>query len=281
MSYLIIGVHGLSNKPPKEQHAAGWVAAIKEGLERNCRLGPIDIGYEPVHWASINYPNPLDPDLEPYIPTPKDQPIEKYRDGWMSKIRAFTSDVPGDIIQRGNEWFGHGPIADAVLRKKLADLSLYWKSEPNRDTLRKHVKEAVERHQSKRITLIAHSMGSIIAYDALRELGQGDTNLRVDNFITIGSPLGLPTVAANISTEWTLLRTPSIVKRWINLADPRDPVAFDTHLKHDYDANDQGVRVEDDLILNDYVGLDGNPNHHKIYGYLRCPEMSELLRGIL
>ena len=281
MSYIIIGVHGLSNKPPKEQHAAGWVAAIKEGLERNCRLGPIDINYEPVHWASINYPNPLDPDLEPYIPTPKDQPIEKYRDGWKSKIRAYASDVPGDIIQRGNEWFGRGPIADLVLRKKLDDLGLYWKSKPNRDTLRRHVKEAVERHQSKRITLVAHSMGSIIAYDALRELGQGDTDLRVDNFITIGSPLGLPTVAANINTEWTLLRTPSIVKRWINLADPRDPVAFDTHLKHDYDANDQGVRVEDDLILNDYVGPDGNPNHHKIYGYLRCPEMSELLRGIL
>ena len=281
MSYIIIGVHGLSNKPPKEQHAAGWVAAIKEGLERNCRLGPLDINYEPVHWASINYPNPLDPDLEPYIPTPKDQPIEKYRDGWRSKIRAYASDVPGDIIQRGNEWFGRGPIADLVLRKKLDDLGLYWKSKPNRDTLRKHVKEAVERHQSKRITLIAHSMGSIIAYDALRELGQGDTNFRVDNLITIGSPLGLPTVAANISTEWTLLRTPSIVKRWLNLADPRDPVAFDTNLRHDYDANDQGVRVEDDLILNDYVGPDGNPNHHKIYGYLRCPEMSELLRCIL
>jgi hypothetical protein len=124
-------------------------------------------------------------------------------------------------------------------------------------------------------------MGSIIAYDALRELGQVNSNFRIENFVTIGSPLGVPTVAAQISEEWTLLRTPSIVKRWINLSDPRDPVAFDTHLRNDYEANDQGIRVEDDLILNNYVGPNDEPNHHKIYGYLRCPEMSELLRGIL
>ena len=281
MSHIIFGVHGLANKPPEKKHAADWIAAIREGLARNCSLESVNLNFEAVHWAPLNYPAPLDPDLEPYIPTKKDQAIEKYRDGWLSKLRDYVSNVPGDIIQKGKEWFGQGLVADAILSKKLTDLGKYWDDAENRKTLRNWVKTAVKNHQNKRVTIIAHSMGSIVAYDALRELGQSDTNLRVDNLITIGSPLGLPTVAAKISMEWTLLRTPSIVKRWVNLADPRDPVAFDTRLRSDYDANDQGIRVEDDLILNNYVDPDGKANHHKIYGYLRCPEMSELLRGII
>jgi hypothetical protein len=281
MSYAIIGVHGLANKPPKEQHAHDWVAAIQEGLTRNCSLSVPAIDFIPVHWAHINYAKPVDPDTEPYIPTPSDQPMKKYRDGWLSEIRAYMSNVPGDMIQKGKEWFGMDPLTQTVLDKKLPDLAKYYENEAFRAKLRGLVKDAVGACNNKRITLIAHSMGSIIAYDALRELGRTDSNYRVENFVTIGSPLGLPTVAAKISDEWTLLRTPSIVKRWVNMSDSRDPVAFDTHLKNDYEANDQGVRVEDDLILNNYVSPDSKRNHHKIYGYLRCPEMSELLRGIL
>ena len=281
MSYVIIGVHGLANKPPKDKHAQDWVAAIKEGLTRNCSLSLQSINFAPVHWADINYESPLDPDDEPYIPTPTGQPIKTYRDGWLDVLRAYVSDVPGDMLQKAKEWFGLDPITEAVLSKKLTDLGRYYNSNKNRTILRGMVKDTVNDNKKKRITLIAHSMGSIISYDALRELGQGDINLRVENFVTIGSPLGLPTVAAKISDEWKLLRTPSIVKRWINLSDPRDPVAFDTHLRNDYEANDQNVRVEDDLVLNNYIGPDNKPNHHKIYGYLRCPEMSELIRGIL
>lgn len=281
MSHMILGVHGLANKPPEAQHKKDWIAAIQEGLQRNCSLALSELSFTPVHWAPINYPQPLNPDTEPYIRTPDNQLIPKYRDGWLSVLRAYVSDVPGDIIQKGKEWLGFDPLTDVILGKKLTDLNLYWKNAANRRTLRDLVKKAIEANRNKRITLIAHSMGSIIAYDALRELGQTDSNFRVDNFITIGSPLGLPTVAATVNKEWKMLRTPSVVKRWVNFADPRDPVAFDTHLRNDYEANDQGVRVEDDLILNNYVGPTGDSNHHKIYGYLRCPEMSELLRGVL
>lgn len=283
MSYVIIGVHGLSNKPPREQNAKGWIAAINEGLRRNCSLSLPAINFLQAYWADINYPNPVARDPEPYIPTPLDKPIETYRDGRLSVLRQYVSDVAGDMIQKGKEWFGHDPVTDLVLERKLKDLGQYYKSDDNRNKLREVVKNAIDSQKNKRITLIAHSMGSIIAYDALRELGQNSSNACVENFVTIGSPLGLPTVAARISQEWTRLRTPSVVKRWINFSDPRDPIAFDTHLGNDYEANDQGVRVEDDLILNNYVGPepDQKPNHHKIYGYLRCPEMSELIRRIL
>jgi pimeloyl-ACP methyl ester carboxylesterase len=237
--------------------------------------------FDLVYWANANYPGPLHPDSEPYIRTPRNQPIKTYRDGWLDQARAYVGDIPGDIIQKGKAWFGLDPVTEAVLKKKLTDLHKYYTEKDNRKKLRTSLKDALVAHRDKRIVLIAHSMGSIIAYDALRELGQTDISFRVEHLITIGSPLGLPTVAAEMSREWQFLRTPSVVKRWSNLSDRRDPVAFDTHLGDDYEANDEGVRVEDDLILNNYVAKDGKANYHKIYGYLRCPEMSERVRSIL
>jgi esterase/lipase superfamily enzyme len=46
--------------------------------------------------------------------------------------------------------------------------------------------------------LIAHSMGTIISYDVLRDLGQEDPSFKVPHFATIGSPLDLPHVKAKI-----------------------------------------------------------------------------------
>ena len=41
------------------------------------------------------------------------------------------------------------------------------------------------------------------------------------------------------------------------------------------------VRVVDDLVLNDYTSPNGDANHHESYGYLRTPEMSDLIGAFL
>jgi len=86
----------------------------------------------------------------------------------------------------------------------------------------------------------------------------------------------LPHVKHKIIKENRLVRTPSIVKNWTNLADRRDPVALDTHLSDDYQENYAGVRVKDDLVMNDWGGI-----NHKSYGYLRTPEFSDLLKNFI
>ena len=93
--------------------------------------------------------------------------------------------------------------------------------------------------------LIAHSMGTIIAYDVLREIGHAknstyDPDFELAHFMTIGSPLGLPHVKAKILKErgYAPVRTPSVVtERWVNYADRKDPVALDVHLRDDYAEN--------------------------------------------
>ena len=140
----------------------------------------------------------------------------------------------------------------------------------------------------ERIMLIGHSMGSIISYDVLRDLGQRDNAFDIAHFVTIGSPLGIPYVKDHVYDERgrydsaVPLRTPSVVSdQWVNYADRKDPVAVDAHLRDDYKANGRGIRVEDDLVINDYVTGDGESRPHKSYGYLRTPELSEHIRRFL
>ncbi len=79
------------------------------------------------------------------------------------------------------------------------------------------------------------------------------------------------------------MRTPSVVtERWVNYADRKDPVAFDVHLRDDYGEIKSKIRVEDDLVLNDYPkNAEGDRNHHKSYGYLRTPEVSNHIKHFL
>lgn len=119
-------------------------------------------------------------------------------------------------------------------------------------------------------------MGSVIAYDVLRFLEQRDPALRVDHFVTLGSPLGLAKVKLKAEAEFGSLRVPGNVAAWTNLYDGEDVVAITGALASDYMPNG-GVRVQDVQLVNDYAAPNGSANHHKSYGYLRTPEFSHLV----
>ena len=122
------------------------------------------------------------------------------------------------------------------------------------DVLRDELKTAIrlEHDKGNDMMIVAHSMGSIIAYDALRDLGrEPDNAIRIEHLVTIGSPLGLPHVKGKILEERDYaeeVRTPSVVVGgWTNFADLKDPVALDSRLKDDYAANQLGIRVVGEL----------------------------------
>lgn len=274
MSKVIIGIHGLSNKPPKDTLAEWWKAAIVEGLEKNTGITNPSINFESVYWADVMYEKP-DPKPDAYKKA-EEGALKTYDDSWLDAVREKVFDWSGDIIDAAKKYLGVDKVADEVLEHKLKDLSRYYKEASIRETLRDRLKSKILEHKDKRIMILSHSMGTIIAYDVLRILGQEHPRLLIDHFITLGSPLGLPHVKYKIAQENSLVRTPSIVKRWTNFADKRDPVALDVHLSGDYARNSDGVRVEDDLIANDWGGI-----HHKSYGYLRAPEVSKVIREFI
>src|SRR5215831_12060417 len=74
--------------------------------------------------------------------------------------------------------------------------------------------------------------------------------------------------------------------RWTNFADRRDIVAVEAKLADDYEASDQGVKVVDVPVINAYKSPPdrvppNKPNFHKSYGYLRTPELSNVVRGFV
>ena len=116
--------------------------------------------------------------------------------------------------------------------------------------------------------VVAHSQGSMIAYDVLRQLSAKD--YRVPLLLTVGSPLGLDEVQ-DVLRDWAGVRgrlpIPACVERWVNVADRLDPVAADCHLANDFTGR-IGIEDECDIGLNP----DWRDNPHSGTGYLRTEQ---------
>ena len=288
---IIIGIHGLANKPPEEEKLKWWREALIEGLKHNCKKTTNELSFEFVYWANLRYATAIRDDCnpQPYW-ADKDQvgPFPAYHTHKWELIVNAASRVLGASIDFLERHTGVANAADFVLEseREVGDLAAYYDNEVFRNDVRRRLAEKLKEHANKRIMLVAHSMGSIIAYDVLRLLGREQPQVRVDHLVTIGSPLGLPHVKYRIARENDLVRTPSIVGRWTNFADRRDLVALDAKLADDYESNDQGVKVVDVPVINAYSSPNdrkppGKPNYHKSYGYLRTPEFSELVRAFV
>jgi len=154
-----------------------------------------------------------------------------------------------------------------------------------RDAIRKRLLDLLYRYRHKKIMVISHSMGSIIAFDVLSQL---PPDISVDTFITIGSPLGIPIIKGKImqekrehQPEIKQLITPGAIKsQWINHADIEDKIALDSDLADDFLPNIIGVFPQNEIVQNDYY-KNGKRNPHKAYGYLRTPQMAKLLREFI
>ncbi len=106
--------------------------------------------------------------------------------------------------------------------------------------------------------LIAHSLGSIIAYDVLT---LDASNVPIDTFVTIGSPLGLPIIKNRIVAEVkqnpsqkTILKTPENIRsHWYNLADLRDKISINDTLQDEFKENAIHIGPVDKIVTNDYA----------------------------
>jgi len=306
MSKLIVGIHGLANKPERSVLEDYWRKAIAEGLEKNCGIQTPRFEFRLVYWADLLYKHPMHEDAhfdfdrlyndEPYVPADPGA-LKVRKDNWFDDAVANARGLVGKAVDRLKTHFGMDALADWVLGRVVKDLAFYYDEkrnlcnrdqqlEPAAKVLRDELGKVLQEEKDKELMLIAHSMGSIIAYDVLRDLGMpgNDSQVRVRELVTIGSPLGLPHVHYKIREERKYdpkVRTPSIVTgHWANFADRRDPVCADVHLADDFEPNADGIQVSDDLVLNDYhkPGKPEKRNHHKSYGYLRTPEVSHHIK---
>ena len=277
---ILIGIHGLKNKPARDLLTRWWMLSLTEGLERNHGLISLPM-FELVYWADVQYSAPI-PEAEldnPYIRADGKGPLRRYDGSALDKVRAIAEKWGGRTIDKGKDLIGLSPQVDRLLGMAFDDLRDYYRDPDMRTKIRMRLASALRQHQGKRVCLIAHSMGSIIAYDVLRT--QESQPPAIDHFVTLGSPLGLPIVTQHVRDEFSQTTVPQQVRRWTNLADPGDKVALDCRLTDDYPAAPGGVRVHDALVRNEYVDRTGTNDRHSSYGYLRTPELSDVLRDFL
>lgn len=280
----IIGIHGLANKPPRDEKAAWWQAAICEGLARN-RGVPMPEGGLPftfVYWADLRYPQPLadDSNREPYRP---DYGLGPFPSPAGEPDRAEPTLT--DRIYRGlshlQEAAGLTPVDDLILEYRLDDLWGYYADPGFRAAARERLRAALAEAAGDDVLIAAHSMGGLIAYDVLRAAEADGTPLPRCTLITLGSPLALAELKLKLADEHGALLVPAALTAWTNFMDRQDIATVGDDLAEIYAPNAAGVPVRDVPVVNAYRRPDGTENRHKSYGYLRTPEFSQAVAGFL
>lgn len=170
-----------------------------------------------------------------------------------------------------------GLLPDPAVKNTIKETERYFS---NRDGIATHLREMIKAPlresvaAGERVLLIGHSLGSVIAYDALWELTHEEGFAgKVDLFLTLGSPIGMQFVQDRIlGYRNREPRFPCCIRRWINVAAHGDLTALDSEIRDDFLLmlhNDCIESIEDrHRGVFGYFRNEKGLNAHRSYGYL-------------
>ncbi|MFN2396205.1 MAG: esterase/lipase family protein [Bacteroidales bacterium] len=302
MARIIIGIHGLGNKPDKDTLSKWWQLSLKEGLANQGFETELP-EFKMVYWADILYPHPLDKNVEdPENPSYIDEKYTKgnsYSERRSYRIRKRLLRYVGKqlykIFLNEDLTIKYSFIPDYIIRKYFSDLEIYYEDEcetvdpvkcRKKELIKQRLADVLDEHKNDKILLIAHSMGSIIAFDVLSFFAP---EYKVHTFITIGSPLGIPLVVSKIASQYKnkprgkkeMVTPPGIYENWFNFSDLLDKITLNYKLSRRYKFNENAIKPRDFNVANDYISEAGEHNPHKSYGYLRTKEFSYMLNNFI
>ena len=299
MPKIVIGIHGLGNKPPKEILEKWWKQAIADGLYHHNYSG-VKFEFELVYWADILHPLPLNINetdkanqlylSEPYSSGQFAELTEPMT--FREKALDYLEKYSDKILLNGAMSLKLPPFTELFIHRYLRDLEIYYSSSlinhngtkrPVREVIIARLVDVLKKHKNKKIFLIAHSMGAIITHDALID---NVPDINIDTLVTIGSPLGQKYHIKKMQTEHSSgsrdkLKVPNnICRYWYNLSDLEDQVAVNHNLAKIYKSDSKSVQIKDMIVENKFVSS-GVRNPHKSYGYLRTPEFALIMCNFL
>lgn len=278
---LILYVPGLLPKPPRDTHREALLNCLLVGLRR------VDSGvarqieeqresFDIVAWTYDFYSQHRDIELDRAA---------------IEALLAQTAASEADIAEASSwnrgllRWlFRLGDLLPFLIpylapKRSKEHLRDFYKYEDDKDGVGQRARDLLKAAlldaagQGRPTLVVGHSMGSIIAFDALWGLSHIDhSDLQLDMLLTMGSPLGQRFMRKNFrgTTRFGRERYPNNIKRWKNLAAHGDLTSTDPHLADDYsEMVTLGLveRIEDERLWN-YYRYDGRLNPHSEYGYL-------------
>ncbi|TMR92976.1 hypothetical protein [Nonomuraea basaltis] len=155
----------------------------------------------------------------------------------------------------------------AFAERFAPEVAAYLTDHVKREKCRQTVADVIRRNRPK--VVIAHSLGSVVAYETL----WGHPDLRIDLLITLGSPLGMRNVVFERLLPTPINgrgQRPPGVRRWVNIADKDDIAAIPPDLGGSF----TGIDVEE-LVNLHWIDF------HTAEKYLGCPALDPHLRPFL
>ncbi len=317
----IILIHGLSSKPPAAVALDLWrktllenIRVIDGGLARQLEKKPQV--FEMAYWAdAVPHHIPDDAAYCRKLEVQVDEIIaerrrvkDRFHVGTGEKVGSFFKDRGIDLAKL---LAGALSIKDDVMTGFFRETELYDQDQYIADRIRAPLEAALRKAWDRNCEpiIVSHSMGSFISYDVLwrfshrrTEAFRGYHRKKIKMFVTMGSPLGDPTVRnllfASHHPDHGRRRFPTNIERWHNYACLGDVVA---HQKNFHDIFYQPMRAlklfpaKPGFRTIDYANLHnpfevvphrGNRNRerrnpHKSFGYLVQPRLGSWIADYL
>jgi hypothetical protein len=280
----IVGVHGVGNYLPGQpagkvatRRSADWAAAVATGLGIQPDTLDLTVAYyapllhtgEPAVQAAA-----LDPDRALDALDPDTDALAR---SWIEALDLPEVTVQGRLavplrhaVSAAADRFSlNGRLTKLFVAVCFPEVARYLAADdaPARTQAREHVATTIAERRAR--VVIAHSLGTVVAYEALH----AHPDLQVDLLVTVGSPLAparcrvLPSAA---SARRRYRPAPGNVRRWVNISDYGDPIAILRPFKTYF----PGV----DLDLTESVGLF---DFHRAARYLACASLAATLKPLL
>ncbi len=278
----LIYVHGIKPKPEPAVHAALLRESLLTGVGRAAPDVAAGMAADPgwldlVAWSHEFYPQYRD--LRPDLPG-----LARLRADARPSLRsigpvfgprhrlATLAHHVGDRYPALIRW-----LASPATRESLAEALRYFadrdgESQRIRDRLQQALAAAFAA--GARVLLMAHSLGSVIAFDTLWQMSRraGGAGGRIERFVTLGSPLAARYIRTRLqgAAETGAARYPDCISAWWNLAAIGDLASLDRRFGHHYgEMRELGLTsaiIDRTDLVNPFHGADGL-NVHRCYGY--------------
>jgi hypothetical protein len=270
-------VHGICNKPPLEILLDIWERGLRThgGLD----LGARGVTTAMVYWCDVLYTLPLSEPAE-YENTSADtglEPVDPVSMAWEKGLDLSEKRWVAGLAAELNVAIGAdeaAPSLQSPLERNLERIPLPWPVKRRlmktvlrdahhylfdaahsprpgrtyrvRNEIRQRMQAALAAGSGKPPPhlVVAHGMGSVIAYDCLKQLA----GPAVDALMTIGSPLGIDEVQDGLKPGWSRddgFPHDRVRGVWVNVHDAFDPVIGpDPFVADDYRRGGEAVVEE-------------------------------------
>jgi hypothetical protein len=300
----LILVHGRDFKPVPAELLDLNIAAVSAGLERDCPEMLIafhaidkqlayygDIANAWLRKTGKHYDERLDvgdrrqalQELRS-LQKRKQFGLKRYeRLPGKTALRELAADIAAPLL-------GSIGLAGILIGRVAADVNEYWDAEGDfglriRERVRTAIASALE--QGRKVMLVSHGTGCIVAYDVLWQMSHHPeyaprfAEMKIDQWLTLGAPLGDTTVRRRVfgAQSKGRGRYPTNVLAWHNVSAEDDYLCHDNTLADDYG---EMLRLRLVSSIRDYRIYNlavryGKSNPHSSVGYLIHPRVTKIV----